>query len=165
MATDHVDQILSQWLDARPDLDCSPMGISGRILRASRFMQSSMESVYSGFDLSAIEMDILATLRRSQKPLTPTQLYKTLMYSSGTMSTRIEGLVKRGMIYRESSGDDRRSCKVYLTEQGLALINELIDEHVANLHRLVSPLEQDEQEQLATLLKKLMVDVEKTKTS
>lgn len=164
MPTDHVDQILLQWEQARPDLDCSPMGISGRIGRSSRFLSESIESVYNQYDLSLIEMDIVSTLRRSKVPLTPTQLYKTLMYSSGTMSTRIEGLVKRGLIYRDTSGEDRRSCKVYLTEAGIELTDALVTNHVANLHRLMSPLTEKEQAQLASLLQKLTVSFEESKS-
>lgn len=158
---DHVEHILSQWQQARPDLDCSTMGISGRIGRSSRFLADAIESVYKRYDLSLIEMDIVATLRRSQEPLTPTQLYKTLMYSSGTMSTRIEGLVKRGLIYRDTSGEDRRSCKVGLTDEGIALADALVTDHVANLQQLMSPFSEQEQEQLAALLQKLTISFEK----
>lgn len=158
---DHVEHILSQWKQARPDLDCAPMGITGRIGRSSRFLAESMESIFKKYDLSPIEMDIVATLRRSQEPLTPTQLYKTLMYSSGTMSTRIEGLVKRDLIYRDTNGEDRRSCKVYLTDAGIALTDALITEHVANLQQLMSPLSKEEQTQLTCLLQKLTVTFER----
>ena len=33
---DAVDQILEQWGRERPDLDCSPMGIIGRITQLQR---------------------------------------------------------------------------------------------------------------------------------
>lgn len=159
MKTDHVDTILSQWSSARPDLDCSPMGISGRIGRASRLIMDSIESVYKDFDLALIEMDILATLRRSQEPLTPTQLYKTLMYSSGIMSTRIEGLVKRGLIVRQYSEEDRRSCYVALTEEGENLTDQWATKHVENLHQLTNCLDKDEQQQLTALLRKLLLSL------
>jgi hypothetical protein len=34
--SDAVDRILAQWRRERPDLDCSPMGIIGRISQLQR---------------------------------------------------------------------------------------------------------------------------------
>ncbi|NVN56335.1 MarR family transcriptional regulator [bacterium Scap17] len=158
MMTDAVDRILAQWEKARPDLDCRPMGIFGRISRASRVFGSRMEQVFEKEGLSTVEFDILATLRRSQAPLTPTQLYQTLMLSSGAMSTRIDQLVKRGLLQRQASDEDRRSNRVALTEAGRHLIDSTLEAHVENQHRMASALDSDEQHQLACLLRKLMTD-------
>ncbi|MHC9034655.1 MarR family winged helix-turn-helix transcriptional regulator [Cobetia marina] len=161
MMLDTVDRILAQWEEARPDLDCRPMGIFGRISRAGRVFGSRMEQVFEKEGLSTIEFDILATLRRSQVPLTPTQLYQTLMLSSGAMSTRIDQLVKRGLLQRRASDEDRRSNRVALTEAGRRLIDTTLEAHVENQHRMASALDSDEQHQLACLLRKLMTDEER----
>nr|WP_194687847.1 MarR family transcriptional regulator [Vibrio sp. S17_S38] len=152
---DSVDTILLQWLQARPDLDCSSMGVVGRVRRTSEQWKKNMESVFKIHQLSSIEFDILATLRRSQTPLTPTELYQTLMLSSGVMSTRIESLVQRGLLQRLASEEDRRSCRVELTEEGMVLIDLVVVEHIQNMENMLSPLNHEERDQLAELLKKL----------
>lgn len=152
---DSVDTILLQWLQARPDLDCSSMGVVGRVRRTSEQWKKNMGRVFKLHQLSSIEFDILATLRRSQTPLTPTELYQTLMLSSGVMSTRIESLVQRGLLQRLASEEDRRSCRVELTEEGMALIDLVVVEHVQNMESMLSPLNNQERDQLAGLLKKL----------
>lgn len=162
MTTDSVDRILAQWETARPDLDCRPMGIVGRISRAARLFSPEMDKVFKEFDLSSVEFDILATLRRSEGPLTPTQLYQTLMLSSGAMSTRIDHLVKQGLLQRQASDEDRRSNRVALTVEGRILIDKALEAHVGNLHRLVGVLDSKEQAQLAKLLRKLL-SAEETK--
>lgn len=164
MPTDSVDQILSQWETARPDLDCRPMGIFGRIGRAARLFTPETDKVFRAFDLSSTEFDILATLRRSEGPLTPTQLYQTLMLSSGAMSTRIDQLVKRGLLQRQASNEDRRSNRVALTDEGRSLIDNALQAHVDNLHRLASVLDKEEQLQLAALLRKLLIKEDKIPT-
>lgn len=158
MMKDPVDTILQQWLQVRPDLDCSSMGVVGRVRRTSEQWKKQMEKVFKQHQLNSIEFDILATLRRSQAPLTPTELYQTLMLSSGVMSTRIESLVQRGLLQRLASEEDRRSCRVELTEQGMTLIDPVVNEHVQNMEKMLSPLNKKEREQLAELLKKLQND-------
>ncbi len=154
---DQVDGILQQWKQIKPELDCSSMGVVGRLRRVDNQWKQQLDAVFKKQEMSSIEFDILATLRRSQIPLTPTELYKTLMLSSGAMSTRIEVLVKRQLIERVYSEQDRRSCKVMLTDQGIAIIDLALHAHLANMNNLLEPLNSDEKNQLAVLLKKLLI--------
>ncbi|WP_448550371.1 MarR family winged helix-turn-helix transcriptional regulator [Thalassotalea fusca] len=157
MASDKVDEILKQWSQARPNLDCSAMGVVGRLRLTSNIWTADLEVIFKQFDLSNIEFDILATLRRSNQAITPTELYNTLMLSSGAVSTRIEQLVQRGFVERIASEHDRRSVKVNLTASGLALIDQAVEAHVANMDTMLNALDTDEQAQLASLLKKILV--------
>mgnify|MGYP000023228363 CR=1 FL=1 len=159
MAADSVDSILEQWSQARPDLDCSSMGVVGRLRRTNNQWKAKMDSIFKAHDLSSVEFDILATMRRSDPDgITPTELYKTLMLSSGAVSTRIEQLVKRGFVKRLLSDQDRRSCKVTLTEKGVNMIDAALNDHVSNMDAMLSVLEPQEQQQLALLLRKLLVE-------
>ncbi|WP_414932747.1 MarR family winged helix-turn-helix transcriptional regulator [Vibrio europaeus] len=158
MPSDSVDSILAQWKQARPDLNCSSMGVVGRLRRTSNLWKSKMDSVFKQHGLSSIEFDILATMRRSDAHgITPTELYKTLMLSSGAMSTRIEHLVKQELVERVFSEHDRRSCKVILTNKGIELVDNALNDHVANMNNMLSTLNQDEQDQLANLLRKVLL--------
>ncbi|MBV7300293.1 MarR family winged helix-turn-helix transcriptional regulator [Enterovibrio paralichthyis] len=154
MKADHVDSILAQWKERRPDLDCSPMGVIGRLGRATQLITPRLEKAFKAYDLSNIEFDILASLRRAGVAVTPTDLYQTLMLSSGAMSTRLDGLVKRGLVERHASETDRRSCLVTLTEKGIAVIDEAVEAHVENERQILKALNEDEQAQLAALLRK-----------
>ncbi|WP_233592585.1 MarR family winged helix-turn-helix transcriptional regulator [Erwinia psidii] len=111
--------------------------------------------------MSQTEFDILATLRRLNTPTTPTELYQTLMLSSGAMSTRVEQLVQRGFIERVYSEADRRSCNLSLTVKGKQLIDKAISEHVANEDEILSPLSAQQREQLASILRIWLLDKEK----
>jgi len=114
--------------------------------------------VFKQHGLSSIEFDILATMRRSDPTgITPTELYKTLMLSSGAVSTRLEQLVKLGWVKRVSSEQDRRSCKVILTPEGIEIIDTAVDAHVNNLDNMLNVLTDSEQEQLANLLRKVLI--------
>lgn len=153
---DQVDHILQQWKKIKPQLDCSNMGIVGRLGRVYQQWTQQLTSVFKQNAMSNIEFDILATLRRNQTPLTPTELYKTLMLSSGAMSTRIEQLVQRGLIKRISSEQDRRSCKVKLTTAGEKAVDIALQAHLNNMDNMLTMLNDHEKAQFTQLLKKVL---------
>lgn len=157
MPNDKVDAILEQWSSVRPDLDCSSMGVVGRLRQTNGIWKTKLDQVFDGFELSCIEFDILATIRRNDREITPTELYQTLMLSSGAISTRIEQLVQRGLVQRVASEQDRRSCKVTLTEQGIELVDQALNAHVANVDGMLSVLTEQERKQLGQLLKKILL--------
>ncbi|EGR0488282.1 transcriptional regulator [Vibrio cholerae] len=157
MPNDKVDAILAQWRSVRPDLDFSSMGVVGRLRQTNGIWKTKLDQVFDGFGLSCIEFDILATIRRNDREITPTELYQTLMLSSGAISTRIEQLVQRGLVQRVASEQDRRSCKVTLTEQGIELVDQALNAHVANVDGMLSVLTEQERKQLGQLLKKILL--------
>lgn len=152
--SDHVEKLLLQWSDVRPDLDCSPMGIIGRIGRMEKFLSPSVEAVINAHGMSRIEFDLMATLRRANGPLTPTALYKTTMLSSGAVSSKLDKLVDRGWVERLVNEEDRRSCRVILTEKGIRVIDPAVEDHVRNQKKLLESLTSEEQQTLANLLAK-----------
>lgn len=80
-----------------------------------------------------------------------------LPHTIGAISTRIEQLVQRGLVQRIASDQDRRSCKVMLTEQGQRLIDQALNAHVDNMNRMLKVLTEQEQIQLEQLLKKILL--------
>ncbi|EGR3962335.1 MarR family transcriptional regulator [Vibrio cholerae] len=157
MPNDKVDAILAQWRSVRPDLDCSSMGVVGRLRQTNGIWKTKLDQVFDGFGLSCIEFDILATIRRNDREITPTELYQTLMLSSGAISTRVEQLVQRGLVQRVASEQDRRSCKVTLTAQGIELVDQALNAHVANVDGMLGVLTEQERKQLGQLLKKILL--------
>lgn len=159
---DPVDKILAQWQHERPDLDVSPMGLIGRTTRLANYLKKAIGKTFADFGLQPGEFDVLATLRRSGAPyqLSPTELFKSMMVSSGTMTHRIDRLEKAGWVERIADVRDRRAMLIQLTEKGLSLIDEAVTAHVANEHRILSALDAAEREALVGLLRKLLVDFE-----
>lgn len=156
---DPVDQILAQWQRERPDLDVSPMGVIGRMGRIRQHLEREIEAVFTEFGLKSGGFDVLATLRRSGDPyrLSPTQLYNTLMISSGAMTHRLDGLEQAKWVERIPDPYDRRGTLIQLTSQGFELVEKVLDIHVANEHRLLAGLAASEQQMLAALLSKLLM--------
>lgn len=160
---DHISLILEQWARECPDLDTGPMETLTRLLRLSVRLQEGMEEVFVRHGLNMASFDVLATLRRSGPPygLSPGELVQWTLVTSGTMTNRIDRLQKAGLVERVPDPEDGRACRVTLTEKGLALIDTVLQEHVARQTELVSPLTSEEKQQMDRLMKKWLPAVEK----
>ena len=158
---DHVDTVLSQWASQRPDLDVSAMGVVGRLSRAARLLERGVDVVLEEHDLGGGAFDILATLRRSGPPyqLTPGALVRSSMVTSGAVTARLDRLVAKGLVTRETDPENRRSVLVTLTPQGRRLVDRAVEAHVANEEALLEGLSARERTQLASLLRRLLVSL------
>ena len=155
---DAVDVILEQWNQEHPNTDFSPMGPIGRIKRSAMHLEQRIEDGLSIFDLSLWEFDMLATLRRSGSPycMSPTELFSTLMVTSGTMTHRLKRLESRSLIERIKNEEDSRSSLVQLTSNGLALINQAVEKHLENERKILSQFPKEVVENLDLSLSMLL---------
>ena len=156
---DAVDLILQQWARERPDLDCSPMGIVGRITQLQREVHLAQRTTFARHGLDAPSFDVLAALRRAGAPyqLTPTALMRTALVTSGAITQRLDRLEERGLITRERSPADGRAVVVTLTDAGRAALDAALPDHLETERRLLEALPSEEREQLAGLLRRLLV--------
>lgn len=138
------------------------MGIIGRIGRLSKHLDRSIQETVSDFGLNGGEFDVLATLRRSGQPyqLSPTELFNTLMISSGTITHRIDRLEQADLVKRIPDPSDRRGTLIRLTDKGFNAIEQAVEAHVANGHCLIAVLEEEERKLLTQLLRKLLISLE-----
>jgi DNA-binding MarR family transcriptional regulator len=159
---DAVDRITAQWRSERPDLDSTPMEVIGRITRASALLQRELERVFAEHGLAGGDFDVLATLRRSAPPhrLTPGDLSRSTMVTTGGMTKRLDRLEAQRLIRREPDPADRRGRLIALTDEGRALIDAAVEAHVANEHRLLADLPAAKRQQLAKLLGELLRTLE-----
>lgn len=151
---DHVGRILQQWARERPDLDPSPIGIIGRLHRLAGVLDAELRVVFASAGLGDGDFDVLATLRRSGAPyeLTPGEVASSTMVTSGAVTKRVDRLVEAGYVDRTVCPEDARSRRVRLTATGLALIDDLFPQHLANERRLLAGLTDLERTRLAHLL-------------
>ena len=103
------------------------------------------------------EFDVLAALRREGAPyaLSPGRLLQVTLVTSGTMTNRIDRLVGRRLLRRESDPGDGRGILVTLTDEGRtrvdAAITRLVDAEAVLLERI----SRADRDRLAALLRKL----------
>jgi DNA-binding MarR family transcriptional regulator len=156
---DAVDLILEQWARERPDLDCSPMGIVGRISQLQREVHLAQRATFARHGLDVPSFDVLAALRRAGPPyqLTPTALMRTALVTSGAITQRLDRLEEKGLITRERSEADGRAVVVTLTDAGRAALDAALPDHLATEQALLAGLSGPEREELTRLLRQLLV--------
>lgn len=125
MTTDLIDEMNAAWKKERPDLDPGPLEVVGRAIVIAQHLERRVNAALEPLGLSLGQFDILATLRRqgADARMTPTQLMKSVMLSSGGMTNRLDRLEKAGWIQRQADPGDRRGVVVGLTETGRELID------------------------------------------
>jgi DNA-binding MarR family transcriptional regulator len=161
-AHDAVDAITAQWQRERPDLDRSPMAVLGRISRIAALLEREIDRNLSRYGLTGGEFDVLATLRRAGDPykLNPGELSRSAMVTTGGMTKRLDRLEASGLIRREPDPSDRRGRLIALTDEGRALVDRALEGHLENEERLLAPLPGAKREQLAALLRELLVTLD-----
>jgi DNA-binding MarR family transcriptional regulator len=159
---DHVDALVAQWREQRPDLDLAPMATIGRLGRLHALASARIESVLREHGLGIGEFDVLAALRRAGEPfaMAPSALARLVMLTAAGMTNRVDRLVAAGLVEREPDPDDRRSVVVRLTPEGRTLVDAAVTDHVANEARLLEPLSERERETLDRLVRKLVAGLE-----
>ncbi|UDF32764.1 UNVERIFIED_ORG: MarR family transcriptional regulator (plasmid) [Roseateles sp. XES5] len=163
---DHVDRRRAQWARELPDLDTEPMAILGRAKRLSNLVAGSIEETFAAFGLDRGEFDVISTLRRAGPPyqLTPTEMYTSMMLSSGGLTHRLSRLEKTGLIRREKSNLDGRSVVVTLLPRGIELAEQAFRADMANELLILQPLNREERDLLSALLRKLLHSIESQST-
>ena len=102
---------------------------------------------------------ILAPLRRAGPPfaLSPTELARHRMITSGGMTPALDRLERKGFVTRRPNPGDRRSSLVVLTDAGLAVVDEAMSVHAAVEQRLVAALDESERASLTDTLRRLLI--------
>lgn len=154
-AGDNLDRIARQWQEQGVGGDLAPMRLIGRLLRLAKVVECALSRCHAEFGLGQGEFDVLATLRRGGAPycLTPSQLYQSMLLSSGAMTNRLDRLERKGLIQRRHSSEDRRSVQVSLSRDGLALIERALPGHLRTLQELLDGVGGKERSELERLLK------------
>ncbi|HEV7466589.1 MAG TPA: MarR family transcriptional regulator [Candidatus Dormibacteraeota bacterium] len=164
---DHVARVRAQWAREAPGLDTAPMAVVARVGRAHAYMDHALEATFARYGLNRGTWDVLAALRRQGPPyqLSPTELYRQLMRTSGAMTHRLAQLERAELIRRVPDPEDGRGLLVALTRRGRTLGESVGPAHMANERELLRGLTTEEQEQLAGLLGRLLCSLEQERPS
>ena len=78
-----------------------------------------------------------------------------VLLTSGSMTTAVQRLEKKGLVIRERCEVDARVVLVHLTNEGMNLIQEAFTAHAEDLDKLFIEFSEDERIQFAGLMRKL----------
>ena len=115
---------------------------------------------WDDFQLSGTAKQALAVIEGAGEPLEPSVIAERLIITTGSMTSMLNTLERRALIRRMPHPDDRRKLLVAITDEGRAVVDELLP----SLHRrertiIRAALTRAEQRQLRTLLAKVQAAV------
>ncbi|GGM82452.1 MarR family transcriptional regulator [Thermopolyspora flexuosa] len=155
---DEVDRLVRAWRKERPDLDVSPLHVLSRVSRLAKHLDRARRAAFAEHGLEPWEFDVLTALRRSGAPyeLSPGQLLRATLVTSGTMTNRIDRLAAAGLVRRRPDPEDRRGVLVSLTEEGMARVDAALADLLRRERELLAGLDREAQRTLADHLRTLL---------
>lgn len=152
------DQSQAFWPEAATG--CSL--IAPAIYRLHEHLSQRADTLFAAYGLQSAEFEALFALRTSPAPhrMTPTELYRKLLVSSGGMSKILARLEDKRLIDRPANPEDARSRQVALTARGKTLIEEVTEKLLQQEAQLVALIDQPEalQQSLVGWLQKIEQD-------
>jgi len=160
---DEVDGLLADWRRERPDLDVSPLAVLSRVNRLTRHLERLRTAVFVDHGIEPWEFEVISALRRAggNGELSPGALLRTTLRSSGAITNRLDRLEAAGLVVRRPNPADRRGVLVRLTDRGREVAEACLEGLVAAEAQLLDPLTPAERERLASLLRTLLVRLER----
>jgi DNA-binding MarR family transcriptional regulator len=154
---DDVDRLIAAWHRERPDVDVSPMHVLSRVTRLALHLDRARKEAFADHGLEPSEFDVLSALRRAGEPyqLSPGRLVQETLVTSGTMTNRVDRLVRKGLVERLPDPADRRGVQVRLTPTGRAACDGALDALLAREKDLLAGLGDGEANEVADSLRKL----------
>ena len=159
-----MDDVIDEWRDASPGLDVTPIAIVLRLGRIRALMEERMGAVVGRHGLTLGDFSAIAAVRRLDGgPGVPqVRIMEELGLTSGTVSVRVDRLVRGGWATRGPDPHDRRGSLVALTPAGRAVFDAAAPDHLANERDMLAGLSPGARRELAGLLRELLSDLEAT---
>ena len=147
----------------RPDLDQTDYLYFLYVQRAGRILSAVFDKhCRSRFGVSGADMRVLFALRRAGSPyaLRPTELFRSLLVTSGAITKQIDRLVTAGFVDRQPGPERSGGFLIHLTDQGLRAsddaLTSLADSSVISHLTLTS----SERDTICRLLEKMLPELE-----
>jgi DNA-binding MarR family transcriptional regulator len=122
-----------------------------RLARIFQKVERNSGEHLRGWDLNVAQFDVLAHVGASEG-MTQQELADSLLVTKGNVCQLLDRMESRGWISRRQQG---RANRLFLTDAGRRLFDEVVPAHEALIAGRFSVLSEGEQERLHELLRKL----------
>ena len=123
-----IAQVLARLRENWPEAVTPETEVMLGLTRLNDIVIESTKRLVADFGLTQAGFEVLMTLRAHPAPrrMTPTELYRAILITSGGMTKVLRQLEKDGLIARLDNATDARSRHVQLTEAGAAHIERVM---------------------------------------
>ena len=124
------------------------------LMRASDSVASSLQRDIDENELTTSQFGILEALLHLG-PLFQGELSKKLLRCTGSITSVVAGLERKGLVERRRESHDKRFVRVSLTPRGKKAIEHVFPKHVRSVVKTFASLTLEEQRELRRLCAKL----------
>src|ERR1700727_3167576 len=130
-----------------PQIDTSGVHVWLVLWKASRAVEAHALRSIAGLDMGLSDFGVLEALLH-KGPLAIKDLGAKVLLTSGSITTAIDRLERRGLVERGNDENDRRSRIVRLTPVGRQTIRKAFAEHRIAMEQAVSGLSVEDRDRL-----------------
>lgn len=154
---DLVDEVVAGFASELPHIDSVALETVSRIIVAGKGFEQQASRQLKSYGFNYTDFDVLGMLRSAGPPyeLTPADLIRLTLITSGAMTTCLDRLESYGMIERRVSPEDRRVRLISITKKGRKVIERALAERYENARRALAPLSARDIKALNDALKRL----------
>ena len=127
---------------------------------ASRWSKRLFDQTLKEYDITAVQWAILKHLEECGK-CSQNQIAESLYMDKASVGTIIEKLIKKEMVTREKSEDDRRAYHVFLTKKAKQVVQDLTSTAEETNEKSFGNMSQKERTALKALLQKVIENLDK----
>ena len=110
-------------------------------------------------DLSPAAFQVLAIVEGAGVPLPPRVIGERMLTTSGSMTSLLDTLERRGLIRRRPHPDDRRMLLVDITDEARAIVDVVLPATHRAIRAMLEPLVEGERQALLAMLGRLEAHV------
>jgi DNA-binding MarR family transcriptional regulator len=153
-------EVAATWQRELPDVDVTNIVVANSVHRIAQLLEQDFTELVREYDLLPSEMRILLALRRTPGcALSPTQLFRQLMVTSGAVSKQVGKLFERGLVTREIDPDVPRGLLVRLAPTGMAIAERAV-RRMSTVHAGLERLHRDEARAAIAALNRVLAVLE-----
>jgi DNA-binding MarR family transcriptional regulator len=136
-----------------PALDATQLDAYFALTEAVSLLQHQVEQqLRTEGGISYVQFQLLARLAAARGQLTMTELADGVVYSRSGLTYQAGLLEKAGLITRDPSPDDERATLVTITDNGRALLGQVMPGHIQVTRLLLDPLSDQDLDHLRDIM-------------
>jgi DNA-binding MarR family transcriptional regulator len=163
-----LNLFIDEWRRERPDVDLTAFVIAAAIKQIDQQTEAEFRRVSAGLGIGAGDLRVLFALRRSgvDSPRRPTDLFQSLLVTSGAITKQVDRLVNEGLVERLPDPSYLRGSLIRLTRRGVKVADaaiEAICSDETSIGAAISSLSAEDREHGRVFLQKLLTKFEETR--